>query len=106
MSLFATSAYAQGAPGLGGAGGGSGFIIMMVVIFVIFYLLTILPQKKREKAHKKMVEALKKGDKVLTIAGIYGVVVNVDSEKGIVTLKISDTAKVDFTKSSIQAKVS
>jgi preprotein translocase subunit YajC len=105
MSIFSTAAYAQDG-GIGGSAGGFGFILMMVVIFVIFYLLTVLPQKKREKAHKKMVEALKKGDKVLTIAGIYGIVVSVEPEKGIVTLKISDNAKVDFTKSSIQAKVS
>jgi preprotein translocase subunit YajC len=104
MSFLSTPAYAQAANG-GGAAGGFGLIAMMVVIFVIFYVLTVLPQRKRDKAHKKMLEALKKGDKVLTIGGMFGIVANVDSEKGIVTLTI-DKVKIDFTRASIQSKVS
>ena len=53
-----------------------------------------------------MIENLQKGDKVLTTAGIYGVVVNVKDEEGIVVLKIADGAKVDFAKSAVQAKIS
>jgi preprotein translocase subunit YajC len=104
MSFFATPAYAQSANG-GANGSGWPIIVMMVVIFVIFYVLTVLPQRKRDKAHKKMLESLKKGDKVLTIGGMYGIVASVDNEKGIVTLTI-DKTKIEFTKSSIQAKIS
>jgi preprotein translocase subunit YajC len=77
----------------------------MVLTFVIFYVLTILPQKKKEKEHKKMINNLQKGDKVLTIGGIYGVITGVDAEKGIITIKISDNSKVEIIKSAIQTKV-
>lgn len=103
MGFLSTPAYAQAAGG--GASGGFGLIIMMVVIFVIFYVLTVLPQRKRDKAHKKMLEALQKGDKVLTIGGMFGIVANVDNEKGVVTLTV-DKVKMEFTRSSIQSKIS
>jgi preprotein translocase subunit YajC len=106
MSFLATPAYAQSATG--GAAGGmgmGGLLAMMVIIFGIFYVLTVLPTRKKEKAHKAMLAALQKGDKVLTIGGIFGVVSNVDNEKGIITLTIADKTKVDFTRSSIQAKI-
>jgi preprotein translocase subunit YajC len=104
MSFLATPAYAQSATG-GGVGGMGPMLLMMVVIFAIFYVLTVLPARKKEKAHKAMLAALQKGDKVITIGGIFGVVANVDNEKGIVTLTIADKTKADFTRSSIQAKI-
>ena len=97
-------AYAQGgAPA--GQGGSWSMIIMMVAIFVIFYLIIFLPQRKKDKEHKKMVDALQKGDKVLTSSGIYGVVTGVRPEEGVVTVKIADNTKVDFAKSAIQGKI-
>jgi len=47
---------------------------MMVIIFGIFYFILIRPQQKKVKEHKKMVEELKKGDKIVTSGGIYGMV--------------------------------
>ena len=55
-------------------GGGVQGIIMMVVIFAIFYFILIRPQQKKMKEHKKMVDALKKGDEIVTAGGIYGTV--------------------------------
>jgi preprotein translocase subunit YajC len=104
MSFLATPAYAQSATG--GASGGMGpMLLMMVVIFAIFYVLTVLPTRKKEKARKAMLAALQKNDKVLTIGGIFGTVHSVDNEKGIVTLTVADKTKVEFTLSSIQAKI-
>lgn len=109
MNLFATPLYAQSAaPAAAPAGqGGFGpsFIIMMILIFVIFFIFTIIPQRKRDKEHKKMIEGLQKGDKVLTIGGLYGVVTGVRPEEGIVTVKIGENCKADFSKTAIQSKV-
>ena len=102
---FGSMAYAQGLAAPDGKGGSLSMIVMMVVIFVIFYLIIFLQQRKKDKAHKKMISELQKGDKVLTASGIYGVVTGVKEEEGIVTVKISENAKVDFAKSAIQGKI-
>ena len=65
-----TDAYAQGAPGAGDSGMMS--IFFMVAIFVVFYFLMIRPQMKRQKEHKAMVDAITRGDEVLTSGGIIG----------------------------------
>ena len=110
MNIFATAAYAADttAPAGNGNNAGSGswmLILLMAATFVIFYVLMVLPQKKRAKEHKKMIDAIQKGDKVLTTGGIIGVVTGVDAERGTVTLKIGEGAKVDFIKSAIQSKM-
>jgi preprotein translocase subunit YajC len=101
LTLFAGEAFAM-APPAGGQGGTQGFItsiLPLVVIFAIFYFLIIMPQQKKAKAHKKMIEDLKRGDKVVTTGGIYGVVEQVGGET--VTLKIAEGTKVKFGKSYI-----
>lgn len=79
--------------------------IPIILMIAIFYFLLIRPTQKREKERKKMIQALQKGDKVLTSGGIYGVVVNIKAEENIVVLKIADGAKVEFARSAVQAKV-
>ncbi|HNX02949.1 MAG TPA: preprotein translocase subunit YajC [Candidatus Cloacimonas sp.] len=69
-------------------------LIFMVIMFVILYLLLIRPQQKKAKETQKMQEALKVNDKVLTSSGIYGRVVSLKPDKGIVVLEIDDTNKV------------
>ncbi|HOO71133.1 MAG TPA: preprotein translocase subunit YajC [Spirochaetota bacterium] len=97
-------AYAQ-ASGAAGSGSSLLSLVPIALMIVIFYFLLIRPQQKKEKERKGMIDALKQGDKVLTAGGIYG---TVDSfkDQDIVVLKISGNTKVEFTKSSIQAKVS
>jgi preprotein translocase subunit YajC len=103
-------AFAEGQTAASGSGGfGSGGIqmfILPVLILVIFYFLLIRPNQKKEKDRKKMIDAIQKGDRVITTAGIYGTVVNIKSEEGIVVLKIGEGAKVEFAKSAVQMKVS
>lgn len=85
--------------------GGSNPIVMgiaVVVMIAIFYFFLIRPQKKQEKEAKKMLEELKKGDKIVTIGGIHGVVFAV--KEATVVVKVDDGAKIEFTKSAI-AKV-
>ena len=101
------AAYAEGesaAPAFGG--GGWDMFIMIGVMILIFYFLLIRPNQKKEKERKAMIDNLQKGDKVLTSGGIYGVVVNVKTEEGIVVLKIGEGAKVEFAKAAIQTKLS
>ncbi len=69
------------------------------LIFVIFYFLVILPQQKRTKQQKALLEALKKGDKVVTASGIWGTISNLG--KDTVTLQIADTAKIRIQRDQI-----
>ena len=60
------------------SGGGMGsFLIMMVLIFVVMYFLMIRPQQKKQKELVKFRDSLQKGDKVVTIGGIYGTVAEI-----------------------------
>ena len=78
---------------------GIGQFIPLILIFVIFYFFLIRPQQKKVKAHKAMVEALKRGDKVITSGGIVGTVERViDNEK--VEVKISDNVVVEVVRST------
>jgi preprotein translocase subunit YajC len=100
--MFVSIAHAMGAPG-GAAGqqGGGGFsgLLMMLVIFGIFYFILIRPQQKKMKEHKKMVEQLKKGDKVVIAGGVYGTVVGVGTET--LKVEIADGVKVKIARSSV-----
>ncbi len=75
MSFFISDAMAQGAP----AGQGDPFMsfLPLIILFVIFYFLLIRPQQKKAKEHKLMVEALSKGDEIVTQGGILGKVTDV-----------------------------
>lgn len=101
-------AYAQSAEGASGAGFASllqGPLLPMFAIMVIFYFLMIRPQQKKEKERKNMLNAIVKGDKVVTVGGIIGIVQQIKAEEDIVTLNIGGSTKVDFTRSAIQNKV-
>ena len=82
---------------------GIGQFIPLILIFVIFYFFLIRPQQKKVKEHKKMVEGLKRGDKVVTAGGIVGTVERViDNEK--VEVIIADNVSVEIVRSTgIQA---
>jgi len=77
-----------------------GQFIPLILIFVIFYFLLIRPQQKRIKEHKAMVEALTRGDNVVTSGGIVGKIIRViDNEKAVV--EIADNVNVQVIKSTI-----
>ena len=84
-------------------GSGIGQFIPLILIFVIFYFFLIRPQQKKVKEHKIMVENLKRGDKVITSAGIIGTVERiVDNEKA--EILIAENVKVEVIKATgIQA---
>jgi preprotein translocase subunit YajC len=96
-SIFAQGAAPDGASGL------SSTMITILPLVVLFYFLMIRPQQQQERKRREMVDALKKNDKVLTAAGIYGTVVSVDTDADRVVLRIDDDrgVKVAFTKASV-----
>lgn len=90
-----------GQPGGGKEGGGGivGMLLPMVVVFAIFYLLLIRPQQKQQKKIKAMLDAVQKGDQVLTRGGIQGKVTGI--AEGIITLEIAENVKVKISREYI-----
>lgn len=95
--LFASPAYAQAA---GGGAGALGSFIPLILIFAIMYFLMIRPQQQKIKQHKAMVEALRKGDQVVTGGGIVGKVTKV-GEGEEVDVEIASGVKVKVYRSTI-----
>ena len=79
-----------------------GFIVVLVVMFAVFYFLIIRPQRKRQGEHRRLVDELQKGDRVITIGGIYGEIESVGEYD--VVLKAEDGSKLKFLKNSIMGK--
>jgi preprotein translocase subunit YajC len=77
------------------------FIFMMVVMFAIIYFLMLRPQQKKQKETQNMLNNIKKGDKVLTIAGIIGIVGNVKDST--VMVKVAENTVLEFKKAAISA---
>lgn len=87
---------------LQGAGGMESLlssILPFVLIIAIFYFLILRPQQKRQKERQKLLESVKKGDKVVTAGGIYGTVDGI--EDNLLLVKIADGVKVKMDRSSI-----
>ncbi len=74
-------------------------IIMFALIFLIFYFMIMRPQQKRQKERQKMLEALKKGDKIVTGGGIHGTVVGLEEKT--VLVQIADNVKVKLERGSV-----
>ena len=91
--MFVTPAFAQdGGAGLSG-GAAFGSLMPIVLIFIIFYFLLIRPQQKKMKEHRAMVEALRRGDQVVTSGGIVGKVSKVQDD-GFVEVEIAEGVKM------------
>jgi preprotein translocase subunit YajC len=101
MPMFVTPAYAQAAD----AGSALVSFLPLVLIFLIMWFLLIRPQQKKLKEHKGMVEALRRGDHVLTQGGIVGKIVKVKDD-GEVEVEIAQGVKVRVIKSTIAAVLS
>ncbi|EIJ36349.1 protein translocase subunit yajC [Thiothrix nivea DSM 5205] len=98
VDFLISNAYAEG-PAAGPAGGGLEMILMMGVFFAIMYFMIIRPQQKRAKEHKTMLEALSKGDEVVTGGGVLGKVAGLNDN--FVELTIADNVTIKVQKQAI-----
>ena len=100
--MLISTAYAQGT-GLSGLFDNQSALIQflpLVLIFVVFYFLLIRPQQRKAKDHRTMLDALRRGDRVVTGGGIIGTVVRVDSPDEVV-VDIADGVRVRVLRSTI-----
>ena len=83
------------------ASGGAGFtaFVPFILIFIIMYFLLLRPQMRRQKEQQRLVAALKTGDRVVTNAGIHGLISNV--KETTVMVKVADNVKIEMEKSAI-----
>jgi preprotein translocase subunit YajC len=95
--MFATPAFAQAA---GSPGGAFASFIPLILIFAIMYFLLIRPQQKKVKEHAAMVEALRRGDQVVTQGGLIGKVTKV-LDDGKVEVEIAPNVKVQVVKNTV-----
>ena len=100
MTFFSSDLIAA-VPGAAEQGSPMSSIIMLVVFGLIFYFMLIRPQSKRAKEHKGMVEALQKGDEVVTNGGIIGKITKVG--ESFITVSVADNVEVNVQKHAVSA---
>jgi len=105
LDLLNLALVLQDTPATGGGEETSGpnFLLPMLAIAAIFWFVMIAPERKRRKERESMIEALKKGDKVMTTSGMYATVTQVQGD--VVTLQIADNTRVKFALAAVQGKV-
>jgi preprotein translocase subunit YajC len=81
-----------------------GMFLPIILIFVIMYFLIFRPQMKRQKQQKLMLDAIKKGDKIVTAGGILGEVQGIKEKENTLIVKIAENTKIELLRSSV-AKV-
>src|SRR3954454_8145623 len=87
------------APAAGPGGGGIAAFVPFILIFVIMYFVLLRPQMKRQKDQQRLIGTLKTGDRVVTNAGIHGLISNVKDTTVIV--KVADNVKIEMEKSAV-----
>jgi preprotein translocase subunit YajC len=98
MSFFISDAWAEAAPAAATQDPLMGFL-PLILIFVVFYFMLIRPQSKRAKEHKKMLDALAKGDEVLTNGGLLGKITQLGDTY--VEVELADNMKVKMQRQAI-----
>lgn len=100
------SAYAQ--TPAGGPAGPSGIgqilaspLVMMGIIFLIIYLLIMRPQQKKQREHQMMLRNLKRGDRVVTMSGMYGTIAALDEKT--IFLQVDDKVRIKMSRQSVSA---
>ena len=80
-----------------------GFLLVIVVLFAFMYLLLIRPQRQQQARQQEMLSALKPGDEVITVGGIYGDIVEVEDDR--VALEIAEDVEIEVSKRAIASVV-
>jgi preprotein translocase subunit YajC len=95
--VLISQAWAQGA---GTPGGGMESILLIVLMFVVLYFLMIRPQMKRAKEHKAMIEALQKGDEIITAGGMLGRISKINENYA--SLEIAENVEIQVQRAAVQ----
>lgn len=105
LVLLSSCASAPGTPGGQPASGGEWtLVIFLVALFAIFYFLMIRPQRRRQQQHQQLIQQLRRGDRVITIGGMYGEIESISEDS--IIIKVHSGATIKMVKNSIAAKVS
>ncbi len=96
--------FAQGSQPVSPGSGMFTSFFPLILIFVIFYFLLIRPQQKKMRQHQKVLQEVKKGDRILTNGGIYGKIVNLKGN--ILEVKIVEETKIELVRSAVAEVVS
>ena len=94
--MFISPAYAQ----LGGAGDSFGMFVPLILIFVVFYFLMIRPQQKKQKTHREMIGALRRGDRIVTNGGLIGAISRVANDNELI-VEVASGVKVRVLRSMV-----
>jgi len=94
---------AMASPNGGGQGGASSIMgfLPLILIFVVFWFMIIRPQKKQQDQRKAMIEAIKRGDRIVTSGGLFATVKDVKGDRVVAT--IAENVKVEISKTAISA---
>ncbi|OJF16361.1 MAG: preprotein translocase subunit YajC [Bacillaceae bacterium G1] len=76
-----------------------GAFLPLILMLVVFYFLIIRPQQKRHKERMAMLDALKKGDRVVTIGGLHGTIVDLNDDQ--VVLRVNENTKLTFDRNAV-----
>ena len=105
VSLLAGRAFAFGGgqPAQPGAESPSMLVTMFpfVLMFVILYLLIIRPQQKKQKDHQRMIDELKKGDRVVTSGGVHGTITGIKDKEDILVVQVAKDVQIEVSRGSI-----
>ena len=102
--MLISPAFAQGAGGAGGADMLTSFL-PLIMIFVVFYFLLIRPQQKKQKEHKAMLAAVRRGDKIVTAGGLIGTVAKVIGDDEL-SVEIAEGVKVKVARGMVSTVLS
>jgi preprotein translocase subunit YajC len=99
--MFISNAFAQAAPAAAGGDAGSSLLSLLplVLMFVVLYFVMIRPQMKRQKEHKAMIDALAKGDEVVTAGGLLGKVSKMGDQY--LHVEVSGNVEVQVQRSAV-----
>jgi preprotein translocase subunit YajC len=78
---------------------GAASILPFILMFAVFYFLLIRPQQRKSKTRNAMLSQLKKGDKIVTIGGMHGTIMEISDD--VVVLRVNDATKITFDRSAI-----
>ncbi|MEJ2636069.1 MAG: preprotein translocase subunit YajC [Calditrichia bacterium] len=93
------------APSGGGAEGGNAFLsfLPLILIIVIMYFLILRPQAKKQKERQKMLDAVQKGDEIVTAGGIHGKVVGLKNNDQVLLVKVDDNVKLEIDRTAVSS---